>query len=216
MTRSPPPAQDRLSRTAWLAGPAAALLFFASLILFAALREDGYTHGTKAVSELGAVGAPMAGAFNLAGLILPGAAIMLFGYGLLALSRRRAGAVLMIGSGAMLALSGLFAVDMEDLGAATSALHALGAMGAGLLWAAGLFAIRPVLAERPGLESWARATPWFLLFMIVHLGWQVAFQATGALLPGWGQRIGFFGYFLWFAATGLLLLREEGRGAGRA
>jgi hypothetical protein len=207
MNHNVAPARPSRLAGAWLAGPAAALLFFASLAGFAALRQDGYTHGTKAVSELGAIGAPMGVAFNLFGFILPGALIVLFGVALARLSRRRTGPLLMTGSGLLLAMSGLFALDPDAMGAPTTVAHAIGAMGAGLFWAAGLFWMRPVLAERPGLRGWSRLTPWFVLFVLVHLGWQVVFQATGLLLPGWGQRIGFFGYFLWFAVTGLLLWR---------
>lgn len=35
------------------------------------------------------------------------------------------------------------------------------------------------------------------------------FQTTGAVLPGWGQPIGFFGYLMWVAVTGILLWRRR-------
>lgn len=39
-------------RIGW-AGPLAALSFTVSVVVFAAMRTDGYSHATKAVSELG-------------------------------------------------------------------------------------------------------------------------------------------------------------------
>jgi hypothetical protein len=48
-------------------------------------------------------------------------------------------------------------------------------------------------------------TPWFVLFPVTNVAWQVAWQAGGLVLPGWGQRIGFAGYFLWMALAGLAL-----------
>ncbi|UMR28441.1 DUF998 domain-containing protein [Massilia sp. MB5] len=87
-TMAPPPAQGG---AAWLAGLLAGVLFFASLIGFAALRSDGYAHGRKAVSELGALGAPSAPAFNLLGFIVPGLLLAWFAYALLRVAERRTG-----------------------------------------------------------------------------------------------------------------------------
>lgn len=194
---------------AWLAGPLAGLLFVPSVIGFAAARTDGYSHATKAVSELGAIGAPSAAAFNLLAFIAPGLLIAWFGLSLARLGSNRVGPMLLVGSGLLLALAGVSPGDVDDYGAATTIGHAIGAVGSGALWAAALFWLRPLLSLQFGLVTWGRITPWFLLFMVVHIGWQVAFRATGVVLPGWGQRIGFLGYFLWFAITGILLWRQH-------
>jgi len=83
----------------WLAGPAAAALFFLSLISFAAMRSDGYSHATKAVSELGAIGAPFAMAFNIVGFILPGILIIIFASRLMRKSESTHGPLLLAMSG---------------------------------------------------------------------------------------------------------------------
>lgn len=192
----------------WLAAPAAGSLFAVSVTGFAAARTDGYSHATKAVSELGAIGAPSAVAFNLLAFIVPGLLIAWFGTALARIARKRIGPILLIGSGLLFALAGLCPADLDDQRAATTLGHVIGAVGSGLTWAAALFWMRSLLVNQSGLARWGRITPWFLLFLVVHSGWQVTFQATGAVLPGWGQRIGFFGYFLWFVVTGLLLHKQ--------
>jgi hypothetical membrane protein len=205
-------------RAQWLAGPAAAALFGLSLIGFAAARTDGYSHATKAVSELGAIGAPCAFAFNVLAFIAPGALLAWFSFRLASVADRRAGPLLLGASALMLILSGASPAKLDDYNATTTLLHIVGAMGAGLFWASALFWTGPLLSRQFGLPSWGKASPWFGLFMVANIAWQIAFQATGLVLPGWGQRIGFFGYFCWFAVTGWLLwrfhagFRDKGRG----
>ena len=189
----------------WLFGPIAACLFAVSLVGFAAIRDDGYSHATKAVSELGSIDAPNAFAFNLLGLIAPGVLLILFSVALLQTSRSRVGPCLLLGSGIMLALAGLAPANLEDYGALTSQLHALGAIGSGVLWVLALFWLGPMLRRDFGLELWGRITPWFATFLFANVGWQIAFRTTGLVMPGWGQRIGFMGYFAWIAITGFLL-----------
>lgn len=195
------------SRAPWLAGPASGALFAASVIGFAALRTDGYSHATKAISELGSIGAPLAGAFNLLGFIVPGALVVLFSARLARNADRKTGPFLLIASGLLLALAGLSPAELDNYQATTTLWHVVGAMGAGAFWVAALFWLGPLLRRDFGLQAWGKITPWFALFMLANIAWQVAFRATGLVLPGWGQRIGFFGYFLWFAMTGLLLWR---------
>lgn len=191
----------------WLFGPIAASMFAVSLIGFAAIRDDGYSHATKAVSELGSTDAPNALAFNLLGLITPGVLLILFSLALIQTARSRVGAYLLLGSGIMLALAGLAPANLNDFGALTSQLHALGAIGSGVLWVLALFWLGPMLRRDFGLELWGRITPWFATFLFANVGWQIAFRATGLVMPGWGQRIGFLGYFMWIAITGFLLWR---------
>lgn len=194
---------------ALLAAPLAGALFGTSLLAFAAARTDGYSHATKAVSELGAIGASSALAFNLLAFIGPGLLIAWFGMSLARNAERKTGPLLLVGSGLMIAVAGAFPVDMDNNGAATSIGHAFGVVGSGSLWITSLFWMGPLLSRRFGLPRWGRMTPWFALFLFVHVGWQVTWQATGLVLPGWGQRIGFLGYFLWLAVTGLLLWRRQ-------
>ncbi len=198
----------RHGRTLWLAGPASGALFAASVIGFAALRTDGYSHATKAISELGSIGAPSATAFNLLGFVVPGALIIAFSLKLAAASDRKFAPYLLLASGIMLALAGLSPAELDNYRATTTLWHVVGAMGAGAFWVIALFWLGPLLRHRFDLHMWGRITPWFGLFMLANISWQVAFRATGLVLPGWGQRIGFLGYFLWFAVTGILLWRS--------
>ena len=197
----------RFTNVTPLAGPAAALLFAGSVVGFAALRSDGYTHGTKAVSELGARGAPLAAGFNAAGFIVPGVLVVVLAFSLYrrVTAPRKLGPVLLGLSGIALAAAGIFAVDMEVRSSLSSQLHLAGAMLCGLLWALSLFWIAPQLRKHAEFGTIGRLTPWFALFLVENVVWQIVWQATGALLPGWGQRIGFAGYFLWLAIIGSLL-----------
>jgi hypothetical membrane protein len=205
------PAPLAASSSGWplaLAGPAAAVLFACSLFGFAAARTDGYTHGSKAVSELGAVGAPHATAFNVLAFVVPGMLVVV----LAAAIRRaagprgaRTGPALLAGSGLALVVAGVCPVDMAHRDSAGSIAHAAGAMLVGVCWAAGLFWLGPLLRRDLGLRTLGRLTPWFVLFLLANVAWQVAWQAGGFVLPGWGQRIGFAGYFAWVALAGLAL-----------
>ncbi len=171
------------------------------------MRTDGYTHATKAVSELGARGAPLAAAFNTVGFILPGILVIVMAFVVYrcVTAPRKSGAVLLALSGISLAVAGIFPVDMELRSSVSSQLHLAGAMLCGLLWALSLFWVAPLLRKQPEFSTIGRLTPWFVLFLVANLGWQIVWQSTGALLPGWGQRIGFAGYFLWLAIIGSLL-----------
>lgn len=206
-----PDTQVAARKPAWLAAPLAGSIFGASIVAFAAVRTDGYTHGTKAVSELGAVGAPSALAFNLLAFILPGLMVALFGVVLARCADNKVGPSLLAGSGLLVALAGIFPVDLDNDTALTTLGHALGVVGSGLLWIISLFWMGPLFSRHFGLARWGRITPLFALFLFVHVTWQATFQATGLVLPGYGQRIGFFGYFLWLAISGILLWSRDAR-----
>ena len=99
-------------------------LFVAAILLFGALRSE-YSHLGDAVSELGALGAPNALAWNLVGFVAVGLSIAAFSWGLF----RGTGswtALLFVGlSGVSFAGTGLFPADMADLSAPTSRMHIL-------------------------------------------------------------------------------------------
>lgn len=195
-----------------LAGPLSAVLFLASLFGFAAVRTDGYTHGTKAVSELGALGAPSAIAFNLLAFIIPGLLVVV-----LSIALRRAvgpglgwvGPTLVALSGIALAAAGVFPADMSDRSSPVSVAHYAGAILTGVFWSLSLFWIGPGLRTRTGFEAIGRLTPWFVLFPVANLLWQVAYGFGVGETPGWGQRIGFLGYFFWLTWLGLVLFHER-------
>lgn len=190
---------------------AAPLLFGASVIGFAALRRDGYSHATKAVSELGVLGAPHGALFNAFGFVLTGLLITLAA-SLFAVSRRRAGAsVKGMGSlalaGLAFAAAGAFPFDMANPSAPTSQAHFAAAMLAGLFWAAAAFRARATLAAA-GMPGLARLGAWLTLALAINVGWQIAFQAGLPVMPGWGQRIGFAGMMVWVLWFGIALRRR--------
>lgn len=206
--------KQRASANLGLAGPVAAGLFTLSLVGFAAMRTDGYSHGTKAVSELGAVGAPSALAFNLLAFVVPGLLVVMLSVAL----RRCVGAKLgwvgptLLGlSGIALVAAGAFPVDMADRSSPVSIAHYVGAILTGVFWSFALFWVGPGLRTQAGFETIGRLTPWFVLFTLANVLWQVAYGFGLGELPGWGQRIGFLGYFLWLSCVGLVLYFQGSR-----
>ncbi|HVZ30306.1 MAG TPA: DUF998 domain-containing protein [Asticcacaulis sp.] len=192
-------------------GPAAAVLFGAAVIGFASLRHDGYTHATKAVSELGAMGAENALTFNVLGFIVPGILVIL-----LAITCGRAfssgfGAFCLVVSGAALTASGLLPADMAHRNGQATVLHGMAAVVSGLAFAIAVFPLGSAMRKTPGFTRLGQWTPWFVLFLLANIGWQIAWKSTGNpfFYPGWGQRIAFAGYFLWMTLAGLALTRPR-------
>lgn len=205
-------------RLAAAAAPAAAIMFLGSLAVFASLRDDGYSHAHKAVSELGASGAPHAFAFNALGFVAPGLLVIAFAMGFAPLIRAGGSAVgpaLLALSGASLVIAGVFPVDMAARDSGTSLAHLAGATASGIFWALSLFWMGRLLTRLPPVAGLARITPWFVLFLVANLAWQAMWQATGWPPPGWGQRLAFAGYFLWIALTGVMLLRGSSPANGQ-
>lgn len=186
------------------------MLFTASLIGFAQLRTDGYTHGTKAVSELGAVGAPNATAFNLLAYVTPGMLMLVVAI-ILARTTGTARGMAMLGlAGLVFASTGVFPYDMAEPASFTSQAHYAGVMLAGLFWALAVFRSSATLtaAGQPGL---ARHGRWLVLLLLANIAWQAAYQSGAPILPGWGQRLGFAGMMIWLMLIGIGTLRASRR-----
>jgi hypothetical membrane protein len=187
-----------------LLGAGGVLLSSATIVALAAARTDGYSHLTKAVSELGSTDAPHQLLFNLLGYILPGLLIAGFAYGLRAqFNSRRAQLpfVLLAISGLLLTLAGICPMDMSQRAAPVSLLHAAGSLGSGLAWLLCAFTLGRPLRSQPAWLSLAiplQLLTWTGLLLIVLIG--VVSPAT----PGLGQRVSFAVYFLFV----LLLARR--------
>ena len=176
-------------------GLAASSLFAAALGYFAAI-YPGYEHGTKAVSELGAVGAQNALAWNLLGFFSTGVLLALFGLGAgAAAGDRRAGLYLAL-SGVAFAATAVPA-DMDNLQSSLSLVHIAASLMVFLFWL--LAAVRLLKHPVPGLR---RTTMIFLLFALAA----GALRFTPLVLPGWGQRLSVLAYFGWVTAISLLFL----------
>ena len=103
------------ARRAWVCSVLATAIFWIALIEFGAVRTD-YSQLTKAVSELGAVGAPHALAWNVLGFIVPGLLLAACGIavGTVVDERRVALRWMLAGSGVAFAATGVFPAVMQD------------------------------------------------------------------------------------------------------
>lgn len=187
----------------------APLWFAAVYLILSGLRPE-YSHTTKAISELGSVGAPRAWAWNLLGYVAPGVVVALLGVGIgrrLAGRAARVASWALVASGLFLVLSGIFPGDFENRRATTMIIHAVGSLGcfaAFLVAAAALpVAMRRVAGWRPFVwPSIALAAGSIL----------TGFLRSGSA-PGVGQRLGFAFFFLWIGMIGWALHRDPGLAA---
>lgn len=175
------------------------LVFFAALMLFAAL-DPAYSHATRAISELGSVGAPNQLAWNLIGFLGVGLGLTAFGWGLGRATGDR-------WTGGLAALFGLaFAAtaipaDMSDLGSPGSVAHIVASQAVLLFWAAALG--RLLFVRRAGA-----ALRWIAAAGLALVVGAIVVRGMALLPPGLSQRLSFAVVFGWVAATSLTLLRR--------
>ena len=176
-----------------------AVAFAGALLLFGAL-DPAYSHATRAVSELGAVGAPHQWAWNVIGFMGVGAGLTLFGLGL----GRAIGDRI---TGGLLALFGLaFAAtaipaNMSDLTSAGSVAHIVASQAVLLFWALALGRLTFV-RQAGGALRWIAAVA-----LALAIG-AIIVRAMELLPPGYSQRLSFAVVFGWVAATSLVLIRR--------
>lgn len=177
-------------------GGLAVLLSTGTILTMALLRTDGYSHLTKAVSELGSLDAPHWQVFNMLGYVLPGLLIGVFAWGLgknfASEFAHRLPFAMLAASGMLLALSGIFPMDMAHRLAPGSVLHQVGASGSGLAWLLSAFTLGRPLRRNPAWAGMARpllGLVWATIALIVLVG------AVSPATPGLGQRVAFAGYF---------------------
>jgi hypothetical membrane protein len=190
------------------AGVAGVLLSAATIIGMAASRTDGYSHLTKAVSELGSTDAPHRTVFNLLGYILPGLLLAAFFYGLgryIAPRQLKWPFVVLAASGLLMALAGAFPMDMAHRTSLGSVLHTAGALGSGLAWLLGAFTMGRHLRPHPGWASLVRPLM-LLVWLAVVLILLVPVLSPGT--PALGQRVSFAAYFLFVLLLAFRLLDQ--------
>ncbi|GAB1406554.1 hypothetical protein MASR1M8_04730 [Thermomonas brevis] len=194
-------------RRALMCGPAAFLWFFAWTVLLDVLRPE-YYFAHKAVSELGALGAPYMWAMNLFGFVGTGAMLMLFARGYRAAlgdaARVSAAALLLVGLCiALAAVPIAMAPDGDpDWGAPITRVHVLFTQLGLLPWALALFAIMRRHRD-PAFRGLALIS---LLALLAFLGVIVLFgMGVGSGVPGLMQRLWFAVLLGWFAVAGLWL-----------
>ena len=175
--------------------------------------------GRNLFSELGAVGAPGAPLFRLLAFLAPGLLVMLLAVSLHvtvkgAKVRSPVGPAMLASAGLALVMAGLFAPDMRQLGAFPTMAHVFLIQASSVAFAASMIPLGKRLRSDPDWSLLGLVTPLVVLFLVAEIGWQVVWRATGATEPGWGQRIGFFGWFAWAALAGVRQL-ALGRAAPR-
>jgi hypothetical membrane protein len=199
-------------RHAWIWSVLSAAVFWTALIGFGAARPD-YSQLTKAVSELGAVGAPHALAWNVIGFVVPGALLAVCGAALATGADGRAGSLrgLSAGSGLAFAATGLFPAVMHHGSPVIEAPFTIGHIvmlllsGVLWVWAVGVFLFR--LARQPRQRPLLTPVAIITALALAGLSANVFHAAIPALAhrPGLAQRLGFAGYFLWYVSLSLLV-----------
>ena len=198
------------ARRVWVCSLLAATVFWTALVAFGILRAD-YSQLTKAVSELGAVGAPHALAWNVLGFIVPG--LLLAACGLaIATAFDGFGNVLrwlLTGSGVAFAGTGVFPAVMQYgsplMQAPSTVGHVVMLLLSSVLW---LIAIGVLLRKIRCEPRLRRLLKPFVIVTVVALSGLAANVLHDAIQPlaqrpGLAQRLGFAGYFLWFVSLSM-------------
>ncbi len=183
-------------------GIASALLFWSALLVIAGL-DPSYSHAVRAVSELGMIGAPHKWTWNVAGFMLPGLLIALFGIGLAGILPQpgRAGAFLLCLSGLCFAATGIFPADLADMRSFTTQAHIWTSFASLLVWLPVPILIA-IAARRRSMNTMMWAS---LLGLSAALAGLVLGQVF--LSRGFAQRLNFATYFAWVLAIAVLLIR---------
>jgi hypothetical membrane protein len=193
------------AQRAWVCSMLAATVFWTALVAFGILRAD-YSQLTKAVSELGAVGAPYALAWNVLGFTVPGLLLAACGIAIGTVVDGRGGALrwLLTGSGIAFAGTGVFPAVMHYgspvMQAPSTVGHVAMMLLSSVLW---LMAIGVLLRKIRCEPRLRRLLKPFVIVTVVALSGLAANVLHDAIQPlahrpGLAQRLGFAGYFLWF------------------
>jgi hypothetical protein len=199
----------RLTRWTW-AGLAAFAWFFGWMLLLGALRPD-YHQATKAVSELGAIGAPYMLLMNACGFVGTGLLLALFAHGYRSrLGRGAPGSTALVVTAVLFALT---AVPLEigadgnpDMASGMTQVHLVFVLLAPLpwLWAATRISWLGRRGPRVGLAL-ASGLAAAGLVVITALSFAQALPEA----PGLLQRASFVVFLGWYAVAALLLGNEE-------
>ena len=201
-------------RQAGVAGIVALLVFWTGLAGFAAWHPD-YSHSTKAISELGVIGAPHALAWNILGFMIPGVLLTICGAGLARSIDGRRGLLwwTLVLSGVGFAGTGLIPAEMHNGSPLpTSPLtigHALMSILSGLAWSTATFALASSVRRNP---DWSGTTlvAWALALAGL-LGVCARFLPFFEHRPGLGQRAAFAVYFGWYLVMCIYLVTAKHR-----
>lgn len=207
-------------RTAGAAGVAAVVVFWTALFVFAAA-YPGYSHSHKAISELGALGAPHALLWNLFGFIVPGVLLSICGAGLATAiegsGRKTAVYWLLVTSGLGFAGTGLIPAEMRNGSPFIRSPFTLGHVSmtilSGIPWVIAAFLVIGRAKRNP---AWHRSRGLIITLAaacVAGLIVNVLARAIPVLAnrPGLAQRISFAVYFAWFLVMAVQLLMRASR-----
>ncbi len=202
-------------RVAAVAGIAAVVMFWTALFGFAAA-YPGYSHSHKAISELGAFGAPHALAWNLIGFITPGLLLAICGAGLgraIEVSGRATTVYwLLVVSGVGFAGTGVIPAEMREgspfMQSPFTVGHVVMTIVSGVPWTIAAFLVVGRVKRNP---VWRRARGVSIILAVACVaGFALSILAPAlpvlAHRPGLAQRISFGVYFAWFLAMAVHLL----------
>lgn len=184
-------------------GIASVVLFWTALFTFGGL-DPTYSHATRAVSELGMVGAPHQWAWNIIGFVLPGLLLAWFGLGMARTLEGPGaiGAVLLCISGTFFAATGVFPADLHERGSFTTRAHIVSSFASLLVWLPA-----PILIAVSARRQSMRAMMWVSVAGLICVLAGVVFGRE-LLSRGFAQRLNFATYFAWVLAVSLLLMRR--------
>jgi hypothetical protein len=195
-------------------GAVAIVWFFGWMGLVGALRPE-YGHATKAVSELGALGAPYMVVWNAAGFVGTGVMMVLFALGYRGVLGEAAhGWRALVACGALFAATAIpirIGADGDPaMGSGWTQAHLVMVVAVPLPW---LFALAVMVARHRRTEwrGLAVASGVALVLFVAQVGATVGGLGAGA--PGLLQRAGFVVLLGWYFAAALLL---RGEGVARA
>jgi len=177
----------------------------------------GYSHYTRAISGLGAFGAPHALAWNVIGFVVPGLLLAWCGGGVaLAIQdRRRSLFWLLVISGLAFAGAGVFPAEMRNgvpvMQSGWTAAHVVIISASGLPWVVGALLLIGRVRRSQRWRHLTVATIGLAILAVAGLGTNIVSGSIPVLAdaPGLAQRIAFGAYFAWFLFTGSLFLTPE-------
>lgn len=197
-------------KIAGAAGVAAAVVFWMALFGFAA-SYPGYSHYTKAISELGAFGAPHALAWNLIGFVIPGLLLAACGAGLanaIDISGRKTTLYwLLVISGLGFAGTGVIPAEMRDgsplMESPFTLGHVLMSLLSGIPWVISAFLLIGRVKRNPRWQRLIRVG--IVLAALCIAGF--ALNIFASTIPFLAHRVSFAIYFVWILVMAFHLLK---------
>ena len=191
----------------------AAIVFWIALFAFGAW-YPGYSHATRAISELGAFGAPHALAWNLVGFIAPGLLLAACGTGIaLAVDgTSRILPSLLVLSGLGFAGTGAIPAEMANgtpvMDSRWTAGHLIMTVVSALPWVIGAWVLAVRVVRRDGWSDPALVAGVMAMVATCGLSLNVFSGAIPyfAVAPGLAQRTAFAAYFAWFGIVSWVFL----------